>query len=745
MFTVTNLDKIYNSPLIGNGQLVTTIGPTGYHNGLCPEEEKVNRTIFWAGRRLSDARSANIRIPRVAREELIGCTIPLIRFGRLYRSLQIDGQKTLDETWEQTMDMDHGMVISRIDHGAVRETTESLVCLVENVLIFHTCFENSSTKSVQLSFKLTYEFGDDEGLLATGTRLYIRRPHPDDLIFGNVEGVRSLTTDLAERPPHVLESLSVQYEIEKHLGEVHLGRYPNGIIRDTITGGEFIHELNLSPNETGELWFWIVLSDRMMYSHFPKFEQVMEMVDSHKKAWPGFWETSRVEIEHPALESLRKSCLYTLRCNASPWTIPPGYLSTHWEGRTFHDEFYPFLALISSNHQALAERIPNYRLSTLSHAQFRSGGRGTNFGWEVTETGEESAPYGHWVDEQFRHGQISEQAWRYYLHTGDVNELERFYPVIKGCAEWLVHDVLRRDENGNLTTRMIADLSEHVTSAKKSLFVLCATLRSLQNAILASGILGIDTRLRQKWQNLMEELRHILPVDEKNGVFRYAEDVDLPLEPVHLGMVYPFSFDLSSDLVKNTMRGVWREYHKSKNDATSQLVFSYNWIWAASCLATICFYLGMADEGYQVLQQTINTVGPFMAPNEHFRADKGPFLPWFTTGAGAYVYALNAMFVQVYDHEPAILFPALPTDLKNVRFKDLLASSGVTLSGQIRDGQIRSFIATSKIARDWSFRIPQKMYVKIHWIGGLQSSPPDRSGLITCQVRLKSGANELVQ
>jgi hypothetical protein len=95
--TVTSNDKFYNSALIGNGELVTTIGPTGYHNGFCPSEETANRTLFWAGRRLKDARSTDIRIPRVPPEELIGPTRPLIRFGRLDRRLWIDEKETGDD------------------------------------------------------------------------------------------------------------------------------------------------------------------------------------------------------------------------------------------------------------------------------------------------------------------------------------------------------------------------------------------------------------------------------------------------------------------------------------------------------------------------------------------------------------------------------------------------------------------------------------------------------------------------
>jgi hypothetical protein len=637
------------------------------------------------------------------------------------------------------------VIVSTLNHGEIEETSESLVCYNENVLIFHTTFTNNSKHTKNIEFVLEYKFGDDQGKLAENTRLYIRRPHPDDLEFGNVEGIRSLETNLDNRPPHILESLSVLYEIEQTLGEVHIGRYPNGKIKQTKQGGQFIHTIQLASGQGEQLWFWVILSDRKTYTHYPQFERVKELISEQKGGWQDFWNTSSVRIGDESLEAIRKSCLYTLRCNASNWTIPPGYLSTTWEGRTFHDEFYPFMGMISSNYQEIARRIPNYRLLTLPHAVIRSQGKGTFFGWEVTETGEESAPYGHWVDEQFRHGQISEECWRYYLHTGNLDDLQQFYPVIRGCAEWMIYDVLRRDKTGRLTTRIIADISEHVISAKNSIFVASATIRCLENACDASELLGLDESRRTRWKELSQELRQNLPVDKNKNVFRYAEDIDIPFETAHLGIVYPFSLDFHSDLVKNTFKGVWDVYQKNKLDATSQAVFSYNWIWAASRLATICFYLGEAEKGYEVLKQANNTVGPFMAPNEHFRADKGPYLPWLTSGAGAFVYAMNAMFVQVNEKEPAILFPALPTGLKEVEFKNLLTTFGVTASGKVQKGKITQLSVNSQRILNWEFRLPNNIAKTVHISSGLDISKPDENGLVKVSCVLREGETNLIQ
>jgi hypothetical protein len=736
MFTVRSTDTAYNSPLIGNGEIVTTVGPTGYHNGLCPAEETLNRTIFWAGRRLRDARDVTTAIPRVPPEEMIGPTRPLVRFGRLTRTLTVDGAGTADDDWEQTLDCDHGVVISTLNHGPIREETRSLVCLTANVLVFHTRLENRGERPAHPTFALSYEFGDAEGHRTPDTRLHIRRPHPDDLPFGNVEGLRSKDTDRETRPPHLLESLSVQYEVNEQLGEVHIGRCPLGEIRETEGGGRFTHQLELGAGEATDLWFWVALSDRLKYTHFPAFEQVSALLAAHERAWSDFWGTSHVEFGSPALEAIYQASLYTMRCNASPWYVPPGYLSTIWEGRTLHDEFYPFMGLLSGNYRDLAERMPNYRLLTLPVAEQRGAGWGAYYAWEATEDGEESAPYGHWTDEQFRHGVFSEEAWRTYLYTGDRDALARYYPVMRGCAEWLIYDVLTRDESGRLGTRFITDMNEVVYPVENSVFVACATIRALENGARAAELLGVDAARRGKWRRLATELRHRLPVDETGQRYRYAGNTDAPLGTSHVAMIFPFSFDVHDERAREALNQIYDSLGKGQ--------LRLHWIWTVGRLATAFFYQGRADEGYEMLCRAPASVGPFMAPNEHLREEGGAYLPWLTTGAGAFVHAVHAMFVQVVDETPPILLHALPSAVRDARFEQLLASQGVAVSGRVADGKLVSLTAQSDRAMAWSFRIPRRLAATAPFAADVTVSEPDALGLATVGCTLTEGSRRIV-
>jgi hypothetical protein len=739
--SVKSTDAIYNSPLIGNGEVVTVVGPSGYHSGYTLPGEAVNRVLFWAGRRLKDARSTAVRIPRVPPEEPIGPTIPLVRFGRLDRTLQIDGQKTADKVWKQTLDLDGARVISGLNHDGIVETTESLVLYTRNILVFRTRLKNQRAKDSKLHFQLAYRFGDAEGVLPKETRLHIRRPHPDDMMFGNVEGVR-FKGDLAKRPPHLRESLSVQYEVEGYLGEVRIGRSPMGVIRQASQGGDFIHDLVLKPGGETELLFWVVLSDRLKYNHFPSLEDIEPLLRQHTSGWERFWSTGQVRFFDEQLDTIRRTSLYALRCQVSSSYLPAGYLSTLWEGRTLHDEFFTFMALVSSNHLELARRIPDYRLRTLPHAEWRSQGRGTHYAWEATETGEESAPYGHWVDEQYRHGQFAEACWRYYLHTGQRSDLERFYPVIKGCANWLVHDVLERDEQNRLKVRLIADINEEIVSAQNPVYTGAAVYRTLLTAARAAEILGVDVSERPKWKSLAEELRPNFPLEANRESYAYAENTKTPTDSANAAMVYPFSFEVNSPKARKTFDKAF-DVFRTNTKGSADVVWSYTWMWALSRLATISFYQNRADAGWQVLQSIPRTVGPFLAPNEHFNAEDGVFLPWYTSGAGSYIYSVNAMFVQVYDENGAILFPAVPQALQRAEFRKLSASNGIAVTGRIEAGVPVEFSAEAPEDMQWKFRIPSDLAARLPLKkAGLKAQAP-AGGLTGVEVSLKKGVNRL--
>jgi hypothetical protein len=207
-------------------------------------------------------------------------------------------------------------------------------------------------------------------------------------------------------------------------------------------------------------------------------------------------------------------------------------------------------------------------------------------------------------------------------------------------------------------------------------------------------------------------------------------------------MVYPFSFEVNSPMARRTLDKAL-EVFRTNTKGTADVVWSYTWMWALTRLATISFYQHRSDDGWQALREVPRTVGPFLAPNEHFNKEDGVFLPWYTSGAGSCIYAANSMLVQLYDENGAILFPAVPKDLERAEFQNLAASNGVTVSGRIQAGAPVECSAHAPEDMRWKFRIPSELASRLprNQAGATIERPA--GGLVGVEVSLKKGVNRL--
>jgi hypothetical protein len=187
-------------------------------------------------------------------------------------------------------------------------------------------------------------------------------------------------------------------------------------------------------------------------------------------------------------------------------------------------------------------------------------------------------------------------------------------------------------------------------------------------------------------------------------------------------------------------------YQDSKKQRTTDLVLSTTtWIWGLSNLAHTCFVAGEGTKGYDILKDAKFTVGSFMTPPEHWNKQDGAYLPWHTTGSGAYIAAVNGMFVQMFDEKGAILYPAISSELKNNSFTRLLASEGVSVSGKMENGKVVQLVAHSPEEKEWTFRIPQTIAKDIKLNRQLLASNNTEGKYAVIKVTLRKGDNTLSQ
>jgi hypothetical protein len=287
---------------------------------------------------------------------------------------------------------------------------------------------------------------------------------------------------------------------------------------------------------------------------------------------------------------------------------------------------------------------------------------------------------------------------------------------------------------------------EHIFPAENDMYTVCAFTRALQVAARAATILGKDKDKVVEWLQLAEKIQKLMPIDTKNNVYKAAENLDDPFGIAHLASIFPFAIELESDVTRNTLNKAVEYYLQSKEQRTTDYVLSTTtWIWGLSNLASACFVAGDGESGYNILKDAKYTIGSFMTPPEHWSKQDGAYLPWHTTGAGAYIAAINGMFVQVYNENGAILFPAISPELKNASFSHLLASEGVAVSGKLENGRIVQIMVHSPAEKEWTCMIPASLAERVKFNGELISSKGQMGKYALIHCNLEKGDNLLTQ
>jgi hypothetical protein len=670
--TLSSYDGVV-SALTGNGELCTTLSPTGYHIPPQRAEDTAHRTqrFVWAGRRRQ------------------GPQHPLIDFGSLWRTLHVDGGDPQTQSWEQEILYETGAVYSVWQHAVIVEETRSFIALENNLFLADTALANADTQPHQIAFALHYRFGESDVRMQANSE----------------------------------ESLvSLAYQIEDHLGDIRLGVQAQGvdgncqveIVAEAMGASAFV-TASLDPGQRLLITVWLHFSDRLKYE-FPMTQaQIEEVCERHERAWMDFWQRSEVVTGDPVVDDFRISSLYTLRCQMTPWSIAPTLSQPYWGGGAFHDEMYPFLGLLSSNHLELAERIPYFRLTTLRRAQERARMRGALYPWSSTEDGEERDPNGLWLTERFHLGQFAVCIHTLWIYEKNLIQLEDLYPVLRETARYFEMNMLEFDTEGKIGTRPCVDFDESVGAVKNGPFTLSAAIFCLRAAAAAAERLHRDSGRAAHWRELADALSSSFVTAAGGAMFGIPDGK--PLHYSILGPIFPFRLEVGTERARRSAEYIHEVCRSTQGwkPGFSDAFFGSNWIWMAGHLGIVHALNGDSKRAWDAVRHGPASAGPFLSPNEHRDSIGKVVVPWFTTGCGGWLYALHSLFVHV-DEQGAVLLPAVPEETPNARFRDLRADWGALVSGEFRDGKLIALTArldernrSSQSARiPWSYRIPSR-------------------------------------
>lgn len=651
------------SALTGNGSICTTLGPTGYHTADLGEPDAAHRTqrFVWAGRRRS------------------GPQHPLLDLGAVYRDIYIDGAAAWAEDWTQRIDWRSGEVVSQLAHPGILETTRSCVALQTNVFIAQTTLKNVSGSSREVALVLRHEFGDPDARLSA-----------DDS-----SGV-----------------VRIGYAIEEHLGEVCFhARVTRGpgvtMLRAEGRSARAEARATLAPDQSLTVEAFLSFSDRQDYRFPPAPDAAPLIAQEHAGAWSAFWERSEIVTGNADVDDFLQSALYTIRCQATPWSVPPTVSEAYWGAGAFHDEMYPFLALLAANHPELAARMPTFRLTTLPRAIERARGRGALYPWSSTECGEERDPHGLWLTERFHLGQFAVCVWTLWLYERDLLQLEDLYPVLREVARYYALNVVEPDGRGGLRTRRCVDFDESVGEVENGPFTICAAILSLEAAAAAAELLNADAARAVAWREMAGRLRANLPTDGQGDEEVFGIPNGKPLHYSVLGPIFPFRVEVGTGRARRTAELIHRVCRSTLGwkPGFSDAFVDSDWMWMAGHLAAVHALHRDSDRAWEAILGGVASAGALLCPNEHVDRHREIRVPWFTTGVGAWVFGLYSLLVQV-DERGALLLPAVPADTPDLRFRDLRADHGVLVSGRYEGGRLVSLTARSPAPRTWSFRVP---------------------------------------
>jgi hypothetical protein len=670
------------APLLGNGELCTTVGATGYHAPPDGTRDTAHRTQHFvlAARRAPGARHR------------------LLNFGSLSRDLHTEGLRVSDTDWSQVLDVQRGELSSVVRHGRVSETTRSAVTMERNCLLVETTLE--AHRRCRVGFDV---------LLTLPAETY-RDGHP------------TIDTD----------RIGLPYEAGDHTGVASLASSAGADGAPIVlhTGGivRLRYGWHLEAGRTVVVRTLLHFSDRTTFGFPVSLSDFDVLWAANTAAWSAFHASSTLEAASADVDDFRAVSLYTLRAQMTPWSIAPTLSEPYWGGGAFHDEMYPYYALMSGNHADLAERIPRFRLLTLPAAMRRGRALGALYPWSSTEDGDERDPEGIWLTERFHLAQVAAHIRAHWLYQRDRRLAQDWYPVMRETARYLEATVLEVGPDGRLGTRPCVDFDESVGAIRNGPFTVSGAASALACAAQTASDLGLEEPRAMDWLRASAALRLCIPASpsgsEGGDVFAIPDGA--PLHYSVLGHVFPFRTEVGTDRAIATARWT-HETLRSRGGWKPGLSAVYensNWTWTAGHLGIVHAMHGDADRAWEAVRGGPSGAGPGPTPTEHTDRNGTARVPWFTTGVGAWLYALHALVAWVDECATHLLSGAAAWP-QGTAFAGIRGGHGTLVSGHSdANGAATVFVDSADAVEDWRYSVPHAIAASCACAGHVVSRTP---------------------